>query len=215
MQQTRQQILEILRKRQVATVDEIAADLRMSRGDITPVTIRHHLGILQEDGLVESPEIRRRRSPGRPQIIYALTDKARAAFPNNYQQLVTALLTQLRETLPPQGVNVILEGVATQWAANAQILALTPSERMDAVVEYLNSMGYEASWHASSEGIVLTTTNCPYHQVAAVDASLCEMDMRLIASLMGSVARRQSHVLSGDHECSYVFPFEETATQIE
>jgi DeoR family transcriptional regulator, suf operon transcriptional repressor len=206
MQETRQLILEILKERGPATVDDVVADLQKRRGAITAVTVRHHLTRLQEDGLITTPQLLHRTTPGRPQHVYELTDKARTHFPTNYHQLITGLLDQLREKLPPGGVNVILEGVADYMAADAAIPDLPPQQRLDVVVEFLNQHGYSARWETSPTGYILCTANCPYHHIAANDHGLCEMDMRLVASLLGVVPRRLTHVAAGDSTCSYLIP---------
>jgi len=206
MQQTRRDILDILRRRGQATVDELVEDLAERRGHITSVTVRHHLGRLQQEGLVTTAEPRRKPSPGRPRHIYSLTPQADSYFPNNYHRLVAGLLGEIRRQLPPEGVNVILEGVADQWAAEQDLSGLPFERRMDAVVEYMNSQGYTASWEASAEGAILHTVNCPYHLVAEGSVSLCEMDMRLVASLVGVVPRRLARILAGDATCSYLIP---------
>ena len=108
MQETRRLILDILRRRAHATVDEIVDELQRRRGSITAVTVRHHLMRLQEDGLITSPELKRRSSPGRPQYIYALTEKAKELFPNNYQRLASSLLVELQKQLPKDRINLIL-----------------------------------------------------------------------------------------------------------
>jgi predicted ArsR family transcriptional regulator len=207
MQETRRYILDILRKRGQATVDDIVNDLRLQRGDdITSVTVRHHLNILQEENLINSPEQRRRNSPGRPQHIYALTEKAQGSFPNNYQRLAQSLLKEIQNRLPPEGVNVILEGVALQMAGDAAIPQLPMPDKLNVVVGYLSEHGYEATWEQAAEGYVLHTYNCPYHTLAEHNAVLCDMDMRLVASLLGVVPRRLSHVGAGDETCSYLIP---------
>ncbi len=58
MQATRQRILEILKERHTATVEELAKEL-----ELTPVTIRHHLDILRSEGLVQAPQVKRRDTP--------------------------------------------------------------------------------------------------------------------------------------------------------
>jgi len=204
MQETRRIILEILRRRGQATVDEIVVELQKRRGAITAVTVRHHLKLLQHDELITSPELKRRTSPGRPQYIYALTDKAREHFPNNYQRLAAGLIEQLQKHLPPEGVNVILEGVADQMAENAYIPEVDFASRLDLVVDYLTQQGYEAAWERSTDGFVLSTANCPYHHIAEKNDTLCEMDLRLVSSLLGVVPRRISHVMDGDANCSYL-----------
>lgn len=206
MQETRKHILEILRLRNHATVDEIVDELQRRRGSITSVTVRHHLLRLQKEGLISTPELKRRVSPGRPQHVYTLTPKAKEQFPGNYHQLAAGLLDELCRRLPESGVNVILEGVADQLAQQADIPVEGFEERLHCVVEYLTRQGYEARWETSEDGYILHTTNCPYHQLGDRTTLLCTMDMRLIASLLGVVPRRIKHVAEGDDTCSYLLP---------
>ncbi len=206
MQETRQHILEILRARKQATVDEIVDDLRKRRGPITAVTVRHHLARLQEDGLLTEPELLHRSTPGRPHHVYALTKRALDHFPTDYHYLVSELLVQVSKRLPSGGVNVILEGVAEQMVEDAHIPDLPPGERLELVVDFLNAHGYEAFWEQVDEGFVLHTSNCPYHHIASSNRALCEMDMRLVASLMGVVPRLLTRVSEGGETCSYLIP---------
>lgn len=206
MQSTRRLILDILRARGQATVEDIVAELRKRRGSITAVTVRHHLMRLQEEALITSPELRRRSSPGRPQHVYALTEKANDIFPNNYQRLAQTLLEQIQKQLPPEGVNVIIEGVAAQFAADAELPELPLPEKLDAVVAYLNQQGYDAYWEPCEGGYMLHTSNCPYHHAAQSTNTLCEMDMRMIAQLIGVVPRRTGQIAHGDQTCAYFIP---------
>ncbi len=207
MQETRRQILEILRDRSEATVDDIVLDLEAMRGSITSVTVRHHLAKLQDEDMVAEAQMRHRSSPGRPQHIYSLTERGLAQFPNNYPDLAKNLLKQIKATLPSQQVNVIIEGVADTMADDVDISdCKTFRERLDKVVDYLNQHGYEAEWHSHDDGFVLTTTNCPYHQVAQDDQTLCQMDMRLISQMLGIVPRLLSRISDGDESCAYLIP---------
>jgi predicted ArsR family transcriptional regulator len=206
MQSTRRLILDILRARGQATVEDIVAELRKRRGAITAVTVRHHLMRLQEEALITSPELRRRNSPGRPQHVYALTDKANEIFPNNYQRLVESLLQEIQKQLPLEGVNVIIEGVAAQFATEANLPEMPIPEKLDAVVAYLNQQGYNAHWETCDGGYRLHTSNCPYHHTAHGTEALCEMDMRMIAQLIGVVPRRVGQISHGDQTCAYFIP---------
>jgi predicted ArsR family transcriptional regulator len=207
MQETRQAILDILKRRGEAIVDDIVADLRAKRGDsITAVTVRHHLNKLTEDGLIGQAAARPRTTPGRPQHHYALTERGEALFPNNYQRLAASLLTQIEQELPQARVNVILEGVATAWAVEAQIPTGPMDQRLDAVVDYLSQSGYRASWEQAPQGYFLYLENCPYHQMAHERDSLCRMDMHLIANLLGVVPRLTERMAQGDSRCAYFIP---------
>lgn len=207
MQQTRRHILDIIKRRGQVTVDDIVEELQKRRGAITAVTVRHHLKLLQQEELVTAPELRRRNAPGRPQYIYTLTEKARVYFPNNYERLATTLLMQIRRQLPPEGINVILEGVADQLAGQLYIPDGTFEQRLDLIIDYLNEHGYDAYWIPAEDGYVLHTANCPYHHLAEQDSALCSMDMRLISILLGVIPRRLDRISEGSATCSYHIPF--------
>lgn len=208
MQQTRQHILEILKEKEEATVDDIVDALAERIGEITAVTVRHHLEILRGDGLVAAPRVRRRTTPGRPQHMYALTDKALEIFPNNYRSLAGEMLLQLKAQLPPAEVNVILEGVADQMAASIPPSDAPLPVRLNQVVEFLSEQGYAAHWEAVDEGYILHTNNCPYHHLAAEHEELCTMDMRMISGLLGGIVpRRVAHLAQGDPTCAYLIPY--------
>jgi predicted ArsR family transcriptional regulator len=208
VQQTRRYILDILKIRGEASVDEIVESLHRYRGkDITAVTVRHHLIRLKDEGLVASPELRHRDSPGRPQHLYSLTEQAIAQFPNNYQRFAAHLLEGLQAHLPAEGVNVILEDVANHMAEEAEIQPDLPFEdRLDMAVDYLSSRGYEAYWEYQDQdsAYLLHTSNCPYHHLASDNPALCDMDMRLVASLLGVIPRRHSHMMAGESDCAYL-----------
>lgn len=211
MQETRRQILEILFEQEKATVDDIVSNLRTMRGDkITSVTVRHHLAKLQEEGLVSEPIMRHRSSPGRPSHIYELTNHGSSFFPNNYQQMTSKLIRHMGNTLPESTVNVILEGIADDIAEEADIPNGTQRERLEAVVDFLNSKGYDARWESSMHGYVLHTQNCPYHHAAQSNEHLCQLDMRLVSRMLGIVPRLQSRISKGDSSCSYLVPYIET-----
>jgi DeoR family suf operon transcriptional repressor len=210
MQQTRQHILEILRERGEATVDELVKALHTRiQHNITGVTVRHHLDVLRSEELVTEPKVRRSGAPGRPQYVYALTEKARTQFPNNYHHLLQHLFQQLKARLEASQVNVLLEDVADQMVTESGLpeLGVIPiTARLDHVVNYLNAHGYQASWESAPEGYILRTRNCPYHHLSAEHGELCAMDMRLISGLLGVVPRNIGRISEADESCAYLIP---------
>ncbi len=204
MQETRQIILEILRESGQATVDDIVRELRQRRGEITAVTVRHHLSRLQQENLITAPKLLHRSTPGRPQHVYQLTEKAQEHFPNNYQKLATEILQQLENRLSPDSVNVIMEGVADSMAAEVDTANLSLADRLERAVQYLNDHGYEAGWEVHDEGFILHTRNCPYHEIAESSSALCNMDMRLVSTMIGVVPRLLSRASNGDATCAYL-----------
>jgi predicted ArsR family transcriptional regulator len=207
MQETRQYILDILREKRHATVDEMVDDLEKKRGAaITAVTVRHHLNELLKEQLIQTTDLKHRDSPGRPQHVYVLTDAAHEHFPNNYLILLSNMLGQLTDTLHGSEVNVIFEGIADKMATQAEIPSAPLSERLEYVVRYLNEHGYNAYWKRSEGGFLLSTSNCPYHHIAEANHILCNMDMRMMSSLLGIVPRLVSRISDGSSYCSYFIP---------
>ncbi len=204
MQSTRQRILEILKARNLATVEELGEVL-----GLTSVTIRHHLDILRGEGLVAAPQVLRRSGPGRPQHTYGLTPAAGDLFPKNYHGLSTLMLDEIRERVSPLEMDLILNGVAGRLAARASARpASTPQELLDETVSFLNDQGYVAQWEETPEGqFLLHTCNCPYERVTRVHSEICSMDANFVQRLVNTPIERVSHLGSGDERCTYVVQF--------
>jgi predicted ArsR family transcriptional regulator len=212
MQTTRRLILQYLKERGSATVDELAAMLHL-----TSVTVRHHLDILRNEGLVAEPVIRHRSTPGRPQYAYALTEKASEHFPKNYCDLASKVLEEVRTAAPPHGVGAFFEAVAARMAGSAP--PLTPGEpmedRLDRAALYLNTQGYVAHWEPTAEGFRLHTCNCPYEALADENPELCRMDLSLVGQLLGCAPRCVCRVSEGASTCSYVIDMPSAARSAE
>lgn len=201
MHKTRKRIIEYLKEHGEATIDELAGVL----GRLTTVTVRHHLDILRGEGLVAEPVVRHRNTPGRPQYVYSLTAKASDEFPKNYCDLAAKLLEEVKATTPPQGVNLIFEGVANRLSAAApKLVPGEPvAERLERAVSFLNDQGYVASWEATGNGYLLHTCNCPYEGLTRQNPELCGMDLTLASNLLGGTVQRVSRVVDGASSCAY------------
>jgi len=201
MHETRKQILDVLSSLGVATVDQIVNEIRRGtdRG-ISAVTVRYHLGILQREGSIGEPKHLERSSRGRPQHLFSLTPQ-----PNAPQKNYAEVLLRLFQG---SGVNDTerMAEIGDQIAQEAAYLrALPTTERFEAVVIYLNQRGYRASWEIAQRGFVLTTSDCPYHDISTQTEHLCVMDMSLIAGLVGAQPQRLTRIAGGDTACSYWF----------
>lgn len=200
----RRHILEILKERNGATVAELAEMLAMA-----PVSVRHHLDILQGDALIRVDRLERSGSVGRPQQIYALTDEAGELFPNNFAALAGDLVRQVKQILPQAQVDAIFVAMARELAAEFDAAAfknLPMPERIQHVAEFLNARGYLASWEQESSdagSFLLHKHNCPYAGVSDEHGELCLMDQTLVDTLFDEHCERVAHMGSEDHCCTY------------
>ena len=200
MQATREQILHILKEREQATVDELSREL-----GLTPVTVRHHLDILRGEGLVAAPIVRRRKAPGRPQHVYALTELASAHFPKNYDHLASLLLREIRLHFSPEEADQMMKNIGRYIAGQATLPEIGDfPERVAATVAFLTDQGYLARWEAQGDdGYLLHIANCPYERVAAKHQEVCAMDVALLTHLLGTTPERIKWSAKNERQCTY------------
>lgn len=201
----RKHILEILKESGGATVAELAERLEMA-----PVSVRHHLDILQGDNLIRIGRIERTGSVGRPQQIYQLTEDAAELFPKNFALLAAGMVRQLKQLLPPEQVDAVFHSLADEMAAEAGVAELETlplAERLDRVTAFLNERGYLARWEpCTTDGenhFVLHKHNCPYAGMSGEHRELCMMDQLLINRLVGAPCERTASVANHDRCCTY------------
>jgi len=201
VQPTRLRILEILKEQGDLTVAELARQLGMA-----PVSVRHHLDVLQAEQLICSPSVRRRGTVGRPRQIYALTEAADVYFPRNHGMLAGRLLEELKVILPPAQLQAVFESLADSMAADARPLQpdATPKQRVERAVEFLDERGYLlARYEAAGDDYVIYTLNCPYQGIAEHHRELCAMDKRLLERLLGGSAAVINRMSEGACRCAY------------
>jgi predicted ArsR family transcriptional regulator len=200
----RKHILQILKERDGATVAELAEGL-----DMAPVSVRHHLDILQGDNLICVERLERKGNVGRPQQVYALTPDADELFPDNFAALAASLVRQLKQVLPPEQVESAFRAVAHELA---QEMKLNPQpgqsieERLEEVTRFLNERGYLARWEPdqSEPGTyLLHKCNCPYSGVSSEHGELCQMDQALVNELMGLICPRTDSMTVDGRCCTY------------
>jgi predicted ArsR family transcriptional regulator len=201
MQSTRQEILEILKEQRQATVEDLAERL-----ELTPMTIRHHLNVLQAQNLVVASKVRRSQKVGRPRLVYVLTDAAEELFPQNYGKLATYLVSEVKETVGNTEVRAIFRRMAERLALEAPpaVEGQAFEERLEQVSAFLEKQGYITRWEKSQEGYLLINANCPYRSVTREHAELCLMDTELISQLMGVESKQLSSQRSSEAPCSFL-----------
>jgi predicted ArsR family transcriptional regulator len=201
MQNTRQGIVEFLKEHGQATVDDLAEQL-----ELTSMTIRHHLNVLQADGLVTADQVRRVKRAGRPRLVYTLTDKAHALFPQNYDELARQLLREVKGMLSDEEVAEMFERIVNRIAAGAPAPRQDQSfqERLDEVSEFLEEHGFVTRLEETEEGFLLRTINCPYREVMGEHGEVCDMDMALLTRLLDAAPLRLTSIRDDAASCTYL-----------
>jgi predicted ArsR family transcriptional regulator len=168
------------------------------------MTIRHHLNVLQAQGLVAATTVRRSQKVGRPRLVYTLTEEADDLFPQSYGELALHLVSEIKETMGPEQTEDIFRRIAERIAKEAPSTypGQTFEQRLDQVTGFLGQQGFILRWEKSDDGYVLANINCPYRQVTRQHPEVCAMDAVLLEQLLGVEPEPLGTLREGDHVCS-------------
>lgn len=198
VQATRQEILDLLRRRSQATVKEIGEEL-----GLTSTGIRQHLTVLERDGMVTARE--ERGHVGRPALVYRLSPHGDALYPKRYDDLAIALIEEARSLLGPQALQQLMRNVATRFAAQHQsrLEGKAPAERVQEAVAILQDGGNIATASEENGEILLRQHTCPFWTVAERNSAVCALDVQFVRQLTGADARLTTSLLRGDDCCTF------------
>ncbi len=198
MSNVRQVVIETLRKQGPLPIDEIAR-----AAGVSAMALRYHLGLLEEQGLVECKE----GAPcgvGRPAALYALADCACEYLPKQYDWLAQNLLAELAGTLGEKDGRQFLRKVGRQAAQRAALPRdASPRKRVERAARFMNQRGYMVAWKELDDAFVLNICNCPYNQVAHQHPELCEMDSAMIGALVDAPVKMTCCMQSASRACEF------------
>jgi len=199
MGETRQDILQILRERGQADVNELSEALGLS-----PVTVHYHINVLQRDGLLEIKTLR--QGVGRPKNVFALRDAAFEKFPQSYHRLSDRLLDMLKSRLTEADIQQLFERIGRDIAAEhaAALNGKSLEQKIDSLIDLLGEEGFMSRLEKLDNGqFVLTQVNCPYQYVVTRHPEVCELDLQLMNSALGTPVQRHACVVHGDSVCTF------------
>ena len=198
MQRTRRSILEFLKQRGRATLDDLSQD-----AGLAPMSVRGHLNVLERDGFVAYEESRGR--VGRPRFVYFLTEQGQDQFPNSYHTLCNRILDAIGASADRTSAD-LASTIADAWAADrAPMLAgKTLDEQLHILTAIRTEDGAMASLEKTADGYLLTQRNCPVSCVAARHPGvICTAEIGFIKRVIGATVERVSWIQKGDSTCSY------------
>jgi len=197
---TRQRIIEYLKEKGQATVEELAEFVQL-----TPMAVRYHLNVLQRDNLIAASTVRQSAGRGRPQQVYALTQAADDLFPVDYYSLTDYLLAELSRRLGDDGIDELFASIAARLAREAPALreGQTVEARLDEIKLFLENKGFVIDWEDSDDSYRIHAYSCPYRQVAQEHEQVCLLDERVIGTMLNTTPRRIACLNKGDGHCTY------------
>jgi predicted ArsR family transcriptional regulator len=189
-------ILQHLRRHGQATIKDLEGVLGVSS-----TAVREHLAHLQSQALVSPSTVR--SGPGRPRLVYALTDKAQRLFPKHYDLLIHLLLQEIASAEGRHKVEHLLQRVSLRLA-NDYADHMSSADihiRLTELRTKLEAQGIPVEVQPSGDGIRIFS--CPYHNVAQSHSEVCDMEKQMLEQVLGQKVVQGHSLLEGDHHCCF------------
>ena len=197
--ETQQALLLALKRLGQATQAQVALEVPFA-----PATLREHLQSLVARGLVQRRGSRRAK-PGRPEVVYALTDRAHALFPSRAPEVLHDLIVHLLAGGHSRLLSRFFEQrvAARRPAALARLNGLAGRARAQEVARILSEEGFMALVGGPAAEPTVRLCHCPIQDVVSVTHLPCRYEQELIAQLLQRPLHRLEYIPDGDASCSY------------
>jgi predicted ArsR family transcriptional regulator len=183
------------RARILAVLHEVEAPLDVralaDRVGLHPNTVRSHLGVLAEVGLV-SARAEQRTRPGRPRIVYEpASELAGPAEAGEYRLLAQVLASCLAGSEPDAGARA--EHAGRTWGRYlvqrpAPLTRLSATEAISRVVRLLEELGFQPKLEPDEDGYRVLMRRCPFAEVAsAYEQVVCQVHLGLVRGALEEV----------------------------
>ena len=196
------QLLRLLLKQKAGmTADELSEHLAITRN-----AVRQHLAALENDGLVKKGLTR--ASGGRPEQLYALTDKGNECFPRHYAWFAQLLIESVEQEAGVDGLGVRLGTMGTQVGKRLRAQhpeLVSRGEKVRKLSEIMEQLGYDARSTGSATQDVIEADNCVFHTLALSNPHICQFDLALLAAFTDSTVEHQECMAKNGNVCRFKF----------
>jgi predicted ArsR family transcriptional regulator len=187
VQSTRARIIELLRQRHEATVEDLMQELALA-----PATVRRHLDVLQRDGLVGMRAVR--RATGRPHFVFSLTAAGQDHLEAHHIRVTSRVVEELIALRPAdtrgrsgrEVASLVFERLAQRLAASCvpRVTARGLGERLQQALGALAEEGLAFEVTQQHDGYLLEGRGCPCRRIVDAPGEACSHDQRLLSSLL-------------------------------
>ena len=199
------QIIEHLQRNGSATIKELEAVL-----GVTTTAVRQQITALLEDGYIQRNAVV--DGVGRPRHTYSITERTRELYACHCDDLALTLLQEVFALEGEGRARLLLDRVGDRLAQRyaGSVRGNGIGIRVAEMAQALEARGVlteiepQPVWEQEgSEVIVLKTYNCPYHELAQEHREICEMDEKMMGSVLGSRVELSSCIMDGHGSCTF------------
>lgn len=196
--QSDHEFLSVLQRQSPATVQSLCPSI-----GVTATAVRQKLLRFQAEGLVTRKVNRQDR--GRPCHTYHLTEAGLKEIGDDHAEIAAILWRQMMQISHPEVRQAVLSGVKNALVERFGDFKNGPSlaSRLQLLASKMAEQGFDLEFTAASsesELPILKEHNCPYHELAVEDSSICELEQSVFSELLGVPVELSSCRLDG-HQC--------------
>lgn len=191
-------MLACMRRNGAVTISALVAEM-----GVTATAVRQRLRRLMDEGLVERRT--ERKSRGRPNHKYSLTEKGQRASGTNFADMAIVLWEEVKSVEDP----AIRRGLSKRIAGRlveryrGRLTGQTLGERMTGLARLMDEREIPFEVDSSGELPVLTALACPYPELAKLDRSVCTMEKLMLSEILGENVRLSECRLDGANCCAF------------
>lgn len=171
---------------------------------VTATAVRQRLIRLEGQGLIERNAVREGR--GRPYHEYRVTTNALRSLGDNYSDLALILWKELMQIEEPEirerVTKRIKDALTRQYSSHLR--GRTALDRFMELRSSLSEHGFQVEVDQDGDLPVLRENNCPYHDLATHDSTICELEQSVFEEVLGMKIERTQCCMDGHHSCEFV-----------
>lgn len=201
---SQQQVLtQLLERKMGATLSELVTSVGLSR-----TAINQHLITLEREGYVRKST--QRKTGGRPQHTYVLTEEGTHLFPKQYAWFSKLLIETLREQVGEEQAAIFMYNLGVKKSAMLipRLVGKNRAERIVEIVKIMNETGFVAKTVPGTGSNKLPRVeckNCVYHDLSKDYPEVCRFDIGFLSGLMGAEVEHQACMQRGSSSCRFQF----------
>jgi len=193
-----QAVLNLMRREGAVTISALVAEM-----GVTATAVRQRLRRLMASGLIQRET--ERKSRGRPNHRYSLTEKGERSAGTNFADMATVLWEEIKSVEDPAIRRGLLKRIADRFVHRYRehVLGETLGERMTALADMMGEREVPFTVDTTSELPVLSALACPYPELAKMDRSVCTMEKLMLSEILGNNVRLSECRLDGASCCTF------------
>lgn len=191
-------MLNYMRREGAVTISALVDEM-----GVTATAVRQRLQRLMSEGLIERQT--ERKSRGRPNHRYSLTDRGERAAGTNFADMAIVLWEEVKSVEDPSVRRGLLKRIAERLVERYRdrVSGDTLSERMNTLAGVMGDRDIPFEVNSSGQLPVLSALACPYPELAKLDRGVCTMEKLMLSELLGENVRLSECRLDGANCCTF------------